>query len=98
MPREHIRRRSSVQAFRLETRWRGPCFVYCVDDASPSKDRTHLVRNSPMLFSLRHLFSEVSDDYHYRRGASTHHHLGYPYGAVRGKAFEFAFPAAQGYP
>ena len=44
MPREHIRRRSSVQAFRLETRWRGPCcFVYCVDDAPPSQDRTTLL-------------------------------------------------------
>jgi len=44
MPREHIRRRSSVQTFRLETRWRGPCcFVYFVDDASPSEDRTTLL-------------------------------------------------------
>ena len=44
MPREHIRRKSSVQAFRLETPWRGPCcFVYCVDDASPSEDRTTLL-------------------------------------------------------
>ena len=44
MPREHIRRRSSVQAFRSETRWCGPyCFVYCVDDAPPSQDRTTLL-------------------------------------------------------
>ena len=52
MPREHIRRRSSVQAFRLETRWRGPCcFVYYVDDASPSEDRTTLlgIRRCPLV-------------------------------------------------
>src|SRR3974377_1671625 len=54
MPREHTRRRSSVQAFRLETRWRGPCcFVYCVDDASPSEDRTTLlgIRRCSLVFA-----------------------------------------------